>query len=181
MNRIPKLFLVALTLANGVRPFVAAQTASATHKNENSPQTDTQVGADHALREGVSVQLPFASHAVAVPQADDKDSLILTVTDDGQLYVGIEPISGTELVAKVKNALSSHTQKTLYLKADGRTPYVNLVKILDSVRTAGVERLTLLTDETDAAQPGILAPPKGLELLVDSPRPVASLRGAKTQ
>src|SRR5689334_7980528 len=104
MNRISKLFLVALTLVNGVTSFVVAQTASATHKNESSAQTDTHVSADHAMREGISVELPVASHDLAVPKADDKDLLILTVTDDGQLYVGIEPISNTELSAKLRGA-----------------------------------------------------------------------------
>ena len=67
----------------------------------------------------------------------------MTVTYDGEVYLGIDPTK------KVKSALSNRADKTLYFKADARTDYRNLVVILDSVGTAGVERLPLLTTQRD--------------------------------
>lgn len=68
----------------------------------------------------------------------------MTVTYDGEVYLGIDPTSTTELTKKVKSALSNRADNTLYVKADARTAYRNLVVILDSVGTAGVERDGLL-------------------------------------
>jgi biopolymer transport protein ExbD len=178
MNHMLEVCLIVLSLANGVTPSVAAQTASAAH--ENSFQTETHAGVGQTMRKGITVELPVTSNAVPVPKADNEDSLIVTVTYDGKVYLGVDPISTTEIAGKVKEALSNHVEKTLYVKADARTPYVNLVRILDSVRTAGVERLTLLTAQRDTEEPGTVVPPKGLELLVVSPRPVArSSSGSK--
>ena len=132
------------------------------------------------MRKGITVELPVTRNAVPVLKADNEDSLIVTITYDGKVYLGVDPISTTEIAEKVKGALSNRVEKTLYIKADTRTPYVNLVRVLDSVRTAGVERLTLLTAQQDTEQPGTLVPPKGLELQVVSPRPMArSSSGSK--
>jgi biopolymer transport protein ExbD len=125
------------------------------------------------MQKGITVELPATSSAVPVPKGDNEDSLIVTVTDTGKVYFGIDPISTTELAEKMESALSAHAEKTLYVKADARTPYVNLVKVLDTMRTAGVERLTLLTAQPEAGQPGAPARPQGLELQLVSPRPVA--------
>jgi biopolymer transport protein TolR len=169
MNRMLGVCLIALSLASEVTPSVVAQTASAGH--ENSFQTESHV-ADPTMRKGITVELPVTRNAVPVPKADNEDSLIVTITYEGKVYLGADPISGSEITEKVKDALSNRVDKTLYVKADARTPYVNLVRVLDSVRAAGVERLTLLTAQRDTEEPGTLVPPKGLELLV-SPRPVA--------
>lgn len=170
MNYLFEVCFVALTLANGITPSVAAQTSAAP---ENSFLTEAHVSAAQKLQKGISVELPVTSNAVPVPKADNEDSLIVTVTYDGSVYFGVNPISTTELTEKVKGALSNRAEKTLYIKADARTSYANLVKVLDSVRTAGVEGLTLLTAQRDAEKPGTLVPPKGLEMLVASPRPLA--------
>jgi biopolymer transport protein ExbD/biopolymer transport protein TolR len=136
-------------------------------------QTEIAAGSAPVMRKGISVELPLTTNAVSVPKADQEDSLIVTVTYDGSVYFGVIPISTAELPERVKGVLSNRTEKTLYVKADARTPYASLIKVLDSVHTAGVEGLTLLTAQRDANEPGPLVPPKGLELLVISPHPGA--------
>ncbi len=73
------------------------------------------------------------------------------------------------MAEKVKSGLPSRTEKKLYIKADARTPYANVVNVLDAVRTAGVEAPNLLTAQRDSSEPGTLVPPKGLEVLVGPP------------
>jgi biopolymer transport protein ExbD len=101
-----------------------------------------------------------------MPVADQEDALIVSVTDDGSVYFGVNPISPAALAEKVKGGLSNRTEKKLYIKADARTPYANVAKVLDAVRTAGVETPNLLTAQQDSSEPGTLVPPKGLEVLV---------------
>ena len=136
-------------------------------------QNQTTGSLASAMRHGISVELPVTANAVPVPKAENDDSLIVTVTYNGSVYLGVSPISPTELAEKVRSALSNQAEKTLYIKADARTPYASLIKVLDSVRTAGVEGLTLLTAQRDAEEPGIS---KGLEMLVVSPRSVTKGR-----
>jgi biopolymer transport protein ExbD len=118
------------------------------------------------LQRGVSVQQPVASNAVAVPNADTQGAPVLTLTADGSVYVGAEPIPASALADRVRTMLSARDEKTLYIKADARVPYTHLVEVIDAVWKSGIEGLTLLT----AAQPGGSAQrdrplsPKGLEM-----------------
>jgi biopolymer transport protein ExbD len=154
--------LVAFTLAKGMTPAVVAQSSVAA--GENSLPSNHQLGAGPTLRKGIGVELPVTSHAV--PEANHEDSLIVTVTDDGKVYFGADPTSATELRDRVKGALSKRVDKTLYVKADARAAYRSLVQVLDSVRTAGVERLTLLTAQPDRDEL-IVGPPRDKEVPVE--------------
>ena len=129
------------------------------------------------MRQGITVELPVTTNAVPAPKADKQDSLIVTVTYDGNVYLGIDRIRPTELTERVKRALSNRADRTIYVKADARTAYRNLVVVLDSVSTAGVEGLTFLTAQRDGEEPGTFVGPKGLEMLVVSPRPAVRSRG----
>jgi len=121
-------------------------------------------------QKGISVDLPPTINAVAVPDADKEDALVVTVTRDGSVYLGVNLTSTATLAEEVRNILSNRSQKTLYIKADARIRYASLVRILDSVRTAGVQGGTLLTAQRDSENHGTLVPPKGLEILIVTPR-----------
>ncbi len=137
-------------------------------------ETESTGIAHPALQKGISVQLPVTSNARPMPDADHEDALIVSVTADGSVHLGVNPVSFTGLAEKVTAALSNRTEKKLYIKADARTPYANVVKVLDAVRTVGVEAQNLLTAQPDSSKPGTLVPPKGLEVLVGPPFPLVS-------
>jgi biopolymer transport protein ExbD len=158
MNYLLEVCLLVI-LAAGATPAIGAQ----------SPTIAAQT-----MQEGISVQLPVTSNAVAMPDADQEDALIVSVTDDGSVYFGVDPISPAALAEKVRDGLSNRTERKLYIKADARTPYANVVKVLDAMRTAGVEAPNLLTAQRDSSGPGTLIPPKGLEVLIGPPLPAGS-------
>jgi biopolymer transport protein TolR len=147
MNYQLEVCLVALTLITGVTPSVAAQS-------------------QQAMRKGISVELPVTKNAVAMPDADQGDAVIVSVTDGGGVYLGVNPISPVALAETVKRGLANRTEKKLYIKADARTPYANVLKVLDAAHTADVEALNLLTAQRDSSESETLVPPKGLEVSV---------------
>ena len=126
-------------------------------------------GAAQALRKGVSVELAVTRHAVAMPEADKDGSLIVAVTHSGNVYFGIDPITPAALAEK--QGLSNRAGEKLYIKADARTPYANVAKVLEAVRTAGVTAPNLLTGQDEKPEPGKLMSPKGLEVRVGPPTP----------
>ncbi len=152
MKRLLEVCLVALILA-GSMTSIAAQSAAGVLKQK-----------------GITVDLPPTSTAVTVPDADKKDAVVVTVTRDGSVYLGVNLTSTAALADEVRSVLSNRSQKTLYIKADARIPYASLVGILDSARTAGVQEVTLLTTQRDSESPGTVVPPKGLEMLIVTPR-----------
>jgi biopolymer transport protein TolR len=152
MRYLLEVCLIA-TLAAGITPSALAQSGSI---------------ATPVMRKGIHVELPATSNAVSLPDADKLDALIVTITEDGSVYLGIgpvnDPVKPGALAEMVKDVLSNRPDKRLYIKADARTPYANVVKIIDTARLAGVEVLSLLTAQQESPQPGSIVPPIGIEV-----------------
>jgi biopolymer transport protein ExbD len=117
------------------------------------------------LQAGVSVQLPVTGTAVAVPKADNQDALVVALTADGVIYLGVGRVTASALTGRVKTLLSARSDKTLYIKADARVPYARVVEIIDAVHNSGVDALTFLTAQQDTVGNRPVAP-KGLEMRV---------------
>jgi biopolymer transport protein ExbD len=109
-----------------------------------------------------------------MPDADQEDSLIVSATENGSVYLGVDPIGPAALAEKVKDSLSNPSHKNLYIKADARTPYANVVKVLNAVRRSGVDTQNLLTAQRGTSDTGTLLPPTGLEVLVGTSFPSGS-------
>src|SRR5687767_12874568 len=120
------------------------------------------------LQRGVSVQMPVTRNAVAVPAADAQDALVVALMADGTVYLRADRLPTPALADRVRNTLSTRSDKTLYIKADARVPYARLVEVIDALQTSGVEGLTLLSAQQDGADQGSrLVPSKGLEMRVN--------------
>jgi biopolymer transport protein ExbD/biopolymer transport protein TolR len=144
MNRRLEAWLVSLTMA-AIPGVVCAQ----------------------QLQRGVSVQMAVTRNAVAVPNADTQDALVVALTADGTAYLRADRVPTDALADRVRSALSSRNEKTLHIKADARVPYARLIEVIDAVQTSGVEGVTLLTTQQDAADRGTrVVPPKGLQMRV---------------
>jgi len=143
MNYQLEVCLVALTLITGVTPSVAAQS-------------------QQAMQKGISVELPVTKNAVAMPDADQGDAVIVSVTDGGGVYLGVNPISPVALAETVKRGLANRTEKKLYIKADARTPYANVLKVLDASVGWSTIALQIGSDRRASARLGAAkAHPKG--------------------
>ena len=110
------------------------------------------------LQHGVSVDMAKVNNPEQMPDADKEDALLVSVMRNGDVFFGTDKISVDALTTKVKDRLANKTDKRVYVKADARAHFGNVVQVVDSVRAAGVDDLGLLTDQRKAA-PG--APPAG--------------------
>ena len=119
------------------------------------------------LQRGVSVQMAVSRNAVAVPNADTQDALVVALTADGSAYLRADRLAIPDLVERVRTVLATRNEKTLYIKADARVPYARLIEVIDALQKSGVEGLTLLTTQEDAAdRRDRPVPPKGLQMRV---------------
>jgi biopolymer transport protein TolR len=99
------------------------------------------------LQKGVSVDLAKTNNPQAMPDADKEDSLLVAITRDGKIFFGTDQITPDQLTSKVKDRLTNKTDKRVYIKADARAKYGNVVEVVDDVRSAGVDELGLLTEQ----------------------------------
>ncbi len=123
-----------------------------------------------ALRKGVSVQMPATTNAVAVPDADLTDSLVVAVTFRGAVFLRVTAVTPAQLSEKVKAELDGHPGKRVYLKGDARAPYSTVAEVLDALRTARVNAPILLTAQHDSTDASYVSP-TGLDVLLPPPAP----------
>ncbi len=126
-----------------------------------------------ALRKGVSVQMPVTTNAVAMPDADLADSLVVAVTFRGAVFLEVTTVTPAQLSGKVKSQLTGHPGKRVYLKGDARTPFSTVAEVLDALQTAGVHAPILLTSQHVSTRASYM-PPMGLEVMLPPPAPGAA-------
>ena len=104
------------------------------------------------LQKGVSVDLATVNNPQAMPDADKEDALLVAINKQGEIFFGSDKLSGADqLTHLVKDRLASRTDKRVFIKADARTKYGNVVDVVDNVRAAGVDQLGLLTEQRKTA------------------------------
>ena len=104
------------------------------------------------LQKGISVDMAPVNNPEQMPDADKEDALLVSITRDGKVYFGSDQIQDVDnLTTKVKDRLANKQDKRVYVKADMRTRFGGVVRVVDSVRAAGVDALGLLTDQKKTA------------------------------
>src|SRR5947208_1478586 len=116
---------------------------------------DGQDFAKPVLREGVSVQMAVAEHAVEMRAADALEAIVVAITADGKLFAGTQP---TE-----PSALSKLSAGTVYVKADSRAPFQQVLTVLDALRGKSV---VLLAAPPKNVKRTKIVPPYGMEVTV---------------
>jgi len=66
-----------------------------------------------------------------------------------------------QLTSKIKDRIANKMDKRVYIRADARAKFGNVVEVVDNVRAAGVDQLGLLTDQRKTTAPSAAAPPTG--------------------
>jgi biopolymer transport protein ExbD/biopolymer transport protein TolR len=111
------------------------------------------------LQKGVSVDLAQTNNPTAMPDADKEDALLVAVTRDGKIFFGSDQVPAADkLTTMVKDRLANRTDKRVFIKADARAKYGNVVDVVDNVRAAGVDQLGLLTEQRRTGAAAAKAP-----------------------
>ncbi len=101
------------------------------------------------LQNKVQVDMAKVDNAVAMPDADKEDAIVVAVTRDGGLFLGQDKVAPSELGRLVRDKLSDKPGKTIYVRADARAQYKAVEDAIDDVRTAGVDEVGLLTQKRE--------------------------------
>ncbi|MGA9973203.1 MAG: biopolymer transporter ExbD, partial [Candidatus Sulfotelmatobacter sp.] len=107
------------------------------------------------------VDMAKVNNPTPMQDADKEDALLVSVMRDGTVYFGADKVPVDSLTSKVRDRLTNRTNKEVYLKADARTHYGNVVQVVDAVRAAGVDDLGLLTDQRKSTAAPPAAPASG--------------------
>ena len=97
-------------------------------------------------------QLPRVHHPKIVGAwtwgANRSDAMIAMVARDGNVYFRSETLSPQELAPKIRQCLRTGSERRFYLRADARVRYEAVKPVLEAIQSAGVEDISVLTDES---------------------------------
>ena len=100
-----------------------------------------------AVHKGMPVDLPASSEA----RVDKQSVLSVTVTVEGDIFVNKKPVSIDDLAGTLENLSANDPDQTdVLLFADRQVSYQDLFKVLDQIRRAGLERISLQAESASA-------------------------------
>ena len=71
----------------------------------------------------------------------------ISVTRDGHVYFRSHRIMLRYLPEEIRQGVRNGAEKRTYLNADARAKYGDTIAVLDQIRLAGIEKVSLLTEQ----------------------------------
>ena len=93
------------------------------------------------LHRGMDISLPTSSSNTI--KAEER--LIITVERDQKLFLGNTAIGLVDLRTKLHQAKEANPEVSVYLRADRKVPYGTVVKVMDEIKGANIEKMGMVT------------------------------------
>jgi biopolymer transport protein TolR len=97
------------------------------------------------MQGGLDVELPRAEARPLQP----KEGMVVSVNRDGKVYVDNTPVSYRDFRATFRALVAQRKPEGVYLQADARVAYGEVVKVLAVIRTAGVVNVGLVAADEE--------------------------------
>ena len=94
------------------------------------------------IEQGIAINLPKGKAA----DMQDAVSRSISLSLDKQLYLDDVPVSKEELVAAMMDIGASEPDTTIYVRADRKLPYGEVVEIMRVLHEADITRMALVTE-----------------------------------
>src|SRR5258708_3888 len=111
------------------------------------------------LQKGFQVDLAKVTNPSDMPNADKDDAIIVGISSSGDVYLGNTKSDLSQIADQVRDRISGKLDKTVFVKSDGRAKYGDVVKVVDEIRSAGVDNVGLLTDKSEQGRRTAPPPP----------------------
>ena len=95
------------------------------------------------MQGGVDVELPRAE---AKP-LDPREGMVVSVNLDGRIFVDQTPVSYQDCRVTFRSLVATRKPQGVYLQADSRVPYGQVVRVLAVIRGSGIQNVGLVAEE----------------------------------
>jgi len=103
------------------------------------------------LQQGITVALPKnMTNPDVDPNIIKESSIVISVPNDGEYYLGKERVAREQLADKVDSMLKkikNEQDKIVYIKSGVGVSYGDVVNIINEVRKMGVDKIGLVADK----------------------------------
>ena len=76
---------------------------------------------------------------------------MVTVNRNGRIFIDQTPVSYTDFRVTFRSLVATRKPTGVYLQADSRVPYGEVVRVLAVIRTAGVQNVGLVAAEEESS------------------------------
>jgi biopolymer transport protein ExbD len=97
------------------------------------------------LQKGVDVKLPSAANTTDKP--DTNGQAVVAIAANKQVYLNAVQVRQADLPTKVADAIEGQAEKIVLIKADEDVDYATVMETMDSLRSAGIEDMGLITEK----------------------------------
>ncbi|PIE01627.1 MAG: protein TolR [Acidobacteria bacterium] len=94
------------------------------------------------LQSGVDVDLPVGNFETEV----NENNLILSIDAEGKHYLGETYLQPGIIIEKVKAAVATSKNKTVYIRGDKNLRYGQVMEFLEHLRKGGIEQVSLVME-----------------------------------
>jgi biopolymer transport protein ExbD len=96
------------------------------------------------LQRGVEVNLPVAQRTQQISEERVFINVPAAYRTNRIVYIGQEPVRVEILNERVRQALSTKTDKGVFLRGDGRVQLQDLMEVMDKLKAGGVEKVGIV-------------------------------------
>lgn len=94
------------------------------------------------LYRGMDIKLPTSASNTIKPE----ERMVLTIERDQTLYLDKDRVSPAQLEVRLRAAKQRNNEVSVFLRADRDVPYGTVVRVMDGIKQAGIEKLGMVTD-----------------------------------
>ena len=94
---------------------------------------------------GLDINLPAESKKTT-DVTPDISQIVLTFEADKRMTVNKQDVTLRELETRLRNIFDQRKDKTMFLIADGKLRYKDIVDVIDAAKGAGVEKVGIVTE-----------------------------------
>ncbi len=97
------------------------------------------------MQGGVDVQLPKAEARPITA----KDGVVVSIDAEGRIFIDETRVAEAEFRSVFATLVQRRKQNAVYLRADRRVPYGEVVRVLAVIRASGINDVGLVAEEED--------------------------------
>ena len=97
------------------------------------------------MTQGMQVNLPKAVNAKSINAKPIYVTVPATFEKDRRVQIGEDSIPVDILEERVKQALTTSTEKSLFVRGDGDVAFKHIVYVFDRLKSAGIEKVGVVT------------------------------------
>jgi biopolymer transport protein TolR len=95
-------------------------------------------------QKGTDIDLP--AEAQALPPEISNPQIVVEMTADHRIAVNKQPVELAGLTPTLREIFATRREKTLFLVGAPSLPYVEVVKVIDAAKAAGIDKVGVVTD-----------------------------------